>query len=40
MLGEYNDYLLNGLLGLGDDEIAALEAKDVTAMNWPSDRYL
>ena len=40
MLGQDNDYVLRELLGLGDDEIAALEAKEVIANNWPSDRHL
>lgn len=40
MLGQDNDYVFRELLGLGDDEIAALEEKDIIANNWPSDRYL
>jgi crotonobetainyl-CoA:carnitine CoA-transferase CaiB-like acyl-CoA transferase len=40
MLGEHNDYVFREILGLGDDEIAALEDKDIIANNWPSNRYL
>jgi len=40
MLGEHNDYVFRGLLGLDDDEIAALEEKNIIANNWPPDRHL
>jgi len=40
MLGEHNDYVFRELLGFGDEEIAALEDKDIIANNWPSDLYL
>lgn len=40
MLGQHNDHVLRDILGLGDDEIAALEEKDIIANNWPQDRFL
>ena len=40
MLGQHNEDVFKELLGLGDDEIADLEEKDIIANNWPSDRYL
>ncbi|MEE8398932.1 MAG: CoA transferase [Desulfobacterales bacterium] len=40
MLGQHNDSVFKDILGLRDDEIAALEENDIIANNWPHDRFL
>jgi len=40
LLGEHNNYVFKELLGLGNDELAVLEQKDIIVNNWPADKVL